>query len=145
MTQVRHVFQRLRESWGAEVDSAQIPAQVLAYLGDALYELFVRLAVLSKGPASIHDLHRRAVLEVRAENQARVLERLLPVLTPDELLVVRRGRNAHTHRLRRGALAAYSMSTGFEALLGYLFLEGRYERLEEIMLFSLKRDVSQES
>lgn len=133
MSGTESFIDKIGGKWGHRGDPSQMSAQVLAYLGDALYELFIRLEVVGSGPAPIDDLHKRAVFEVRAESQARALEALLPVLNDDELLVVRRGRNAHTHRFRKGAGYAYSMSTAFEALLGYLFLSGRYDRLLQIM------------
>lgn len=111
-----------------------LPPLTLAYLGDALYEAFVRERLLDRGHVKVNDLHRSAMRYVRATAQAEVLHHLLPELTEQEQDVVRRGRNAKGHAAPKSADAAeYSASTGFEALLGYLHLAGRAERLQQIL------------
>jgi ribonuclease-3 family protein len=123
----------IRQKWGAEKDPGVMPAQVLAYIGDAVYEAFVRMRLLAVGPAPSDSLHKRAVERVRAETQARALERLMPCLVDDEQGVVRRGRNMHSHSTRKGSIADYALSTAFEALIGYLFLSGSEQRLKEVL------------
>ena len=94
----------------------------LAYVGDSVYELYVRSHYLFP-PKRIHDYHRQVVDIVRAEQQATYLaDYLLPCLTEDELDVVRRGRNASPRPSRKMSLKIYQQATGFEALLGYLYL-----------------------
>lgn len=94
----------------------------LAYIGDAVYELYVRGHYLFP-PKRSHEYHRQVVDTVRAERQARYLEDyFLPCLTEDELDVVRRGRNASPRPSRKMSLKVYQQSTGFEALMGYLYL-----------------------
>lgn len=117
----------------AEVDS--LPPLVLAYVGDAVYELCVRTALVASGGARVRELHRRAVGLVRAEAQAEGLRKLEGFLTPDEETIVRRGRNAKSGMYPRHAtVLEYRHSTGFEALLGVLFLRGELERLKEIFV-----------
>lgn len=107
--------------------------QILAYVGDAVYELYVRVrAARGSRPATVRDLHRRVVALVRAEAQADILRSIEPRLTAEERDVVRRGRNAAT---ASSSLApeVRCASTALEALVGYLYLEGRRERLDELL------------
>jgi len=112
----------------------ELPPLTLAYLGDALYEAFVRERLLDLGHVRVNDLHCHALRYVRAKAQAGVLAHILPDLTEREQDVVRRGRNAKGHAAPKSADAAeYAASTGFEALLGYLHLAGEEERLRQIL------------
>lgn len=102
---------------------------LLAYIGDAVFELLVRTHVVSSGHRKVKDIHLDTVAVVRAESQARVVRQLFQELTPEEQEVVRRGRNAKTTAPRHASPGDYHLSTGFEALLGYLYLKGEQERL----------------
>ena len=104
--------------------------QLLAYIGDAVFELHVRSLLLPRW-SKIEHLHRQTVARVRAERQAELLTLLLPELTPEEADVVRRGRNAKTSS-RRKDLYAYHYATAFESLIGFLHLSGQTERLESL-------------
>lgn len=111
-----------------------LPPLTLAYVGDAVYELFVRRRLLELGHVRVNDLHKTAVRYVRAGAQAKAVAELLPSLSEEEQDVVRRGRNAKSHAAPKGSDAAeYAASTSFEALTGYLYLAGRIERLEEVL------------
>ncbi len=108
--------------------SALTPEQVnalspvaLAYIGDAVYELFVRSSFLLP-PKRIQAFHQQVVNQVRAEQQAQQAERLLPLLTAAEQDLLRRGRNASSRGPRRVDSQVYQQSTAFEALIGYLYL-----------------------
>ncbi|MBC7083813.1 MAG: ribonuclease III [Firmicutes bacterium] len=115
-----------------EVD--RLPAGVLAYIGDAVYELYVRTSLVRGGRRDLDELHREATMRVNAKAQARALAQLDTFLLPDELEVARRARNVHTGRgPRSAAVLDYRHSTGFEAVLGYLYLLGREERLREVL------------
>lgn len=103
----------------------------LAYIGDAVYELFVRGALLHP-PKRIHDYHRQVVAQVRAEQQAFWVEHLIPELTDAEQDVLRRGRNASSRGPKRVDGAVYQRATGFEALVGYLYLTDP-QRLSELL------------
>lgn len=106
---------------------------VLAYIGDAVYELCVRTALAASGGGNVRELHRRAVGVVRAEAQAESLRRLDGFLTEEEEAIVRRGRNAKSGMSpRHASVLEYRHSTGFEALLGFLFLRSELDRLKEI-------------
>ena len=103
-------------------DQAQAISPVaLAYIGDAVYELFVRQSFLFP-PKRSQAYHRQVVHQVRAEQQSRCLDQLLPWLTPLEQDILRRGRNASPRGPKRLEAATYQRATGFEAVLGYLYL-----------------------
>ncbi|HLN62594.1 MAG TPA: ribonuclease III domain-containing protein [Symbiobacteriaceae bacterium] len=110
-----------------------LPPLTLAYVGDAVYELFIRKRLLERGVVRVGELHKHAVKYVRARAQAGAIAELHPTLSEQEQDVVRRGRNAKSHSAPKGSDAAeYAASTSFETLAGYLYLAGRYERLEEL-------------
>jgi ribonuclease III family protein len=102
---------------------------VLAYIGDAVYELMVRTHIVAQGKRRMQAIHLNTVDLVRAENQARFIRQIENQLTPEERDVVRRGRNTRSSPPKNADPQAYRMSTGFEALLGYLYLQGDEERL----------------
>ena len=107
---------------------------VLAFVGDAVYSLFVRerLTFLCDGKAG--ELNKLAVKEVKATAQAEFVQEILPFLTEEELAVFKRGRNAKKpSKSKSASVAEYNMSTGFEAVLGYLYMSGDYERLNIIL------------
>lgn len=102
----------------------------LAHLGDAVYELMVRSMLCLKGKATNKNLHRATVGYVSAQAQAQAAERILPMLTEEEGDVFRRGRNSSPHTVSHAASRAeYQTATALEALFGYLYLNGRTERL----------------
>ncbi|NBD17410.1 MAG: ribonuclease III [Cyanobacteria bacterium] len=118
----------------------QISPAGLAYIGDAVYELYVRLYYLLP-QKQISQYHQLVVSEVRAENQAQQLEALLPFLTPSELEIVKRGRNAAAKRPRRLSAKIYQQATSLETLVGYLFLSDR-DRLQSLLLSLQERQTS---
>lgn len=103
----------------------------LAYIGDAVYELFVRGSFLLP-PKRIQTFHQQVVYQVRAEQQAQQVQRLLPLLTAAEQDLLRRGRNASSRGPRRVDSQIYQQSTAFEALIGYLYLTDQI-RLAELL------------
>lgn len=112
----------------------------LAYLGDALYELEVRKYLLTKKLTKVNDLHQQAIRYTSATGQAKVMEKLLDgELSEIEIEQFKRGRNAVANRKPKNTnLATYHQSTGFEALLGYLYLENRTDRLAEVIQKSIQ-------
>ncbi len=106
----------------------------LAYIGDAVYELIIRTAVVGRANRPVNDLHRITVRYVNAGTQARMAEALLDSLTQEEQDVYRRGRNAKPHTTAKNAsLTDYKKATGLEALFGYLYLGGNKERILELV------------
>ena len=107
---------------------------VWAYAGDAYYELFIRTYLINNSNAKPHKLHLDAIKYVSAKSQARILDMITPMLTDEELDIVRRGRNTENHHVAKNSnLAEYAKSTAFEALIGYLYLTHKDERLDEIL------------
>jgi ribonuclease-3 family protein len=111
----------------------RLPPITLAYLGDAVLELYVRSALVSVKGSRAGVLHKKAVKKVKAAAQAEALRRILDNLTPEEHDIVRRGRNAKTFGHRAADVADYHYSTAFEALLGYLYLTSQEERLMQLL------------
>jgi ribonuclease-3 family protein len=115
-------------------DPAKMNTTALAYLGDAIYEVFVRERVVRQGIGHADRLHREAVPYVCAEGQARAVRQILPSLTQEEQDLVRRARNRRSAaRPRHADAVTYKWATAFEALIGYLYLCGRTERLNEVL------------
>ncbi len=113
----------------------------LAYIGDAIYELYVRKYALSLGLSKVNDLHKKVTCYTNAVAQANTIHYYLEqnILTEAELSIFKRGRNSHIHTKRKNVdLTSYLDATGFEALLGYLFLKQDIKRLEELIDISLK-------
>lgn len=118
-------------------------AVVLAYIGDAVFELLVRTHLVAAGNRRVKDIHHDTVEMVRAQSQARVIRQLLSELSEEEQDIVKRGRNAKSTGPRHADPGDYKMSTGFEALLGYLYLKGDEERLLE--LFNRSMGIEEEN
>lgn len=117
------------------MDVKQMNALALAYVGDAVLELYVRKHLVSLGITKPNDLHQRAVGYVSAEGQANVLHRLVEAekLDEEEAAVVRRGRNAKSGSVPKNVeVQTYRYGTAFEALIGYHHLNGNEKRIEEI-------------
>lgn len=102
----------------------------LAYIGDSIYDLIVRTMLVGKGNAPVNSLHRRASSLVKAEAQKKSFYRIEALLTEEEQSVYRRGRNAKSYTTAKNAsVSDYRIATGFEALMGYLYLTGQTERM----------------
>ena len=117
----------------SEQDANRISMLGLAHIGDGVYELMVRTMLCTQGHAAVGELHRLTVSYVKAPAQAQAMEKILPLLTEEETALYKRGRNAHVHGVPQGAsVGEYHAATGLEALFGWLYLQGRRERIEEL-------------
>lgn len=115
-------------------EAAMVPTLVLAYLGDTLYDLYIRTRLALESDAPAGQLHRQAIPLVCAHGQALALQQVLPTLSAEELDVVRRGRNAKAASSpRHASLEDYHQATALETLLGYLYLCGHSDRARDIM------------
>ncbi len=111
-----------------------MPPLTWAYVGDCVYELYVRTKLVNETKLKPHELHIKAIGYVKAKSQAEKLKSIYDELTDEEKDIVRRGRNAENHHLPKNAnVQDYMYSTAFEALIGYLYLTKQNTRLKEIL------------
>ncbi|MBO1005161.1 Mini-ribonuclease 3 [Pseudogracilibacillus auburnensis] len=118
------------------VDPRQLNSLALAYIGDAVYELFVRNHLIQLGQVKPQQLHNEAVKYVSGTSQSTIIHEWIDQkrLTAEEEAVVRRGRNAKSHSIPKNvSISAYRYATAFEALMGYHYLMDNKERLHELM------------
>ena len=113
----------------------------LAHMGDAVYELLVRTWLCAHGKATGKGLHRATVALVCAPKQAELAQRILPLLTEEEQAVFRRGRNANVHSIpTHASRTQYQQATALEALLGWLHLSGRHDRVEQLFAAMMEEE-----
>lgn len=113
----------------------------LAHMGDAVYELLVRTWLCAHGKATGKGLHRATVALVCAPKQAELAQRIMPLLTEEEQAVFRRGRNANVHSIpAHASRAQYQQATALEALLGWLHLSGRHDRVEQLFAVMMEEE-----
>lgn len=120
---------------------SQLSPLVLAYIGDAVYEVFIRTMLVSGGNVPVHVLHKRSIAYVKAKAQSDIVHRIMPLLTEEELNIVRRGRNAKSATVPKNAdITDYRYATGFESLLGFLYLKKDYDRLMNILRMAVSQN-----
>ena len=111
---------------------------VWAYVGDCIYELYIRTFLINTTKMKVHELHVKASTYVKASSQAKILKNVENELTEEEKDIVRRARNTQNHHLPKNANPAdYMYATAFEGLIGYLYLTKNFKRLKEILQKSL--------
>lgn len=123
-------------------DHTQLNGLALAYVGDAIYEIYIRDYLIEKGETKPNKLHRAATHYVSAKAQAFLIQQMLQenLLTENEELYYRRGRNAKSHTSAKNAdITTYRVATGFEALMGYLHLTKQTERMEELINWCIEK------
>ena len=133
--QEKTILQTIRSALGAPVrDPRQLSPLVLAYVGDTIYDLYVRTQLILTTDATAQGLHMQAAQRVCAKGQAEALRRIWDQLTEEEQGVYKRGRNSHMGTVpKNAAIQDYRAATGLEALLGYLYLGGQDQRLTQLM------------
>ncbi len=117
-------------------DYRSFSALTLAYIGDCIFDLVIRTVVVMRSHKQVNDLHKKTTRFVKAETQAVMIQGLLDdgILTEEEKAVYKRGRNTKSHTVAKNAsVAAYRKATGFEAVLGYLYVIGQMERILELI------------
>jgi len=113
---------------------------ILAYIGDAVYEIIIRTIVVSDGNTQINKRHKKSSNLVKAETQANIIKAIMDDLSEEELGYYKRGRNAKSYTSAKNAsISDYRMATGFEALIGYLYLTGQTDRMTEIVKLGLSK------
>lgn len=113
---------------------------VYAYMGDAIYEVYIRQYLINKGIYKVNDLNKKSLEYVSAVSQRKHLERLIEnnFLTELEIEIYKRGRNAHGGKAKHADIVTYRIATGLECLIGYLYLENKLDRLKEILDFIVR-------
>lgn len=123
-----------------EVDIRTYSPLTLAYIGDSVFDLIIRTVVVERGNEPANKLHHKTVNYVKAETQALLADAMLSDLTKEELEVYKRGRNAKSYTTAKNAsVGDYRKATGLEALVGYLYLQGRAERIMELLQIGLHK------
>ena len=115
----------------------------LAHMGDCVFEILCRSYLCARGGKNVGNLHRDTINMVKATSQARFADKMLPMLTEEELSFYRRGKNSHVHAVPKSATPAeYAKATGLEALFGALYLLGRRDRINEIFKAVMEMDAT---
>lgn len=123
-----------------EVDIKSYSPLTLAYIGDAIYDLVIRTMVVRQGNIPVNKLHKKTSGLVKAGTQSAMIESLLPYLTEEEIAVYKRGRNAKSATMAKHAtMSDYRRATGFEALMGYLYLNKNMKRIIDLVKIGLDR------
>ena len=132
--------QQIKETFAiAHVDIRTYSPLTLAYIGDGIFDVVIRSIVVGRGNTPVNQLHHKTSHIVKAHSQAMMAEVLLDEMTDTEKDIYRRGRNAKSHTMAKNATVMdYRSATGFEALIGYLYLDKNYERLEYIISEGIK-------
>ncbi len=117
-----------------DCDPKQLSPLTLAFVGDGVFDLYVREEIVCSANRPVKELNKLKVERVRCEAQAALYNRIEALLTEEEADIFRRGRNAHTsHTPKNAAPADYHTATGLEALFGYLYLSDRFDRIRELL------------
>jgi len=134
------LFKKLKQEFACEdVDLRNYSPLTLAFLGDCVFDLIIRTIIVERGNRAPDSLHKRKSAIVKAGTQSRMAEGILDSLSEEELAVYKRGRNAKSYSVAKNAsVSDYRRATGFEALLGYLYLQDREDRMIELVKQALK-------
>ncbi|SNX54350.1 ribonuclease III domain-containing protein [Thermoanaerobacterium sp. RBIITD] len=117
---------------------------IMAFVGDSVYDLFIRTHIAVKGNRPINKIHRECVKYVKAESQSKILKTIYDIFDDEEKDIIRRGRNVKSATVPKHAgIDEYRLATAFEALIGYLYLLGRYDRLNEILKMCIKYNINE--
>lgn len=123
------------------MDAKLLNGLSLAYIGDAIYEVYIREFIINKGYNKVKDLHKNVVFYTSGEAQSFIVHKMMNdnFLNEEEIMIFKRGRNSHIHSVRKNiSIQDYLDATGFEALIGYLHLTKNVDRLKEVIDYSLR-------
>ena len=119
--------------YNKECDTENLSPLTLAFIGDTVFDMFVRERLICQANRPVNALHSQAIRLVKASAQSEAVDKIMPLLTSHEVTIFKRGRNAHTnHKAKNASEGDYHRATGLEALFGYLYLKGEIERLREL-------------
>lgn len=123
-----------------KVDAGSYSPLTLAYIGDGVFDLVIRTVVVNRGNRQVNKLHRETSSLVKAGTQSEMIQALLEELTEEEVLVYKRGRNANSVTMAKNAtMSDYRNATGLEALIGFLYLKGDWERIIRLTRLGLEK------
>ena len=123
-----------------EIDVGSYSPLALAYIGDAVYEVLIRTKVMNQGNMQVNKMHQQSASLVKASAQAEMVYAIMELLTETEKQIYKRGRNAKSLTMAKNAtVTEYRTATGFEALIGYLYLSGQEKRLVELISMGLEK------
>ena len=136
------LYDEIKEQYGLpDINPNDLSPLILAHIGDAIYEVVIRTITLSKGSRQIEKVHKEAISYVNAKTQADAADILLPMLTEEEADIYKRGRNAKSNtKAKNASIGDYRKATGFEALMGYLYLKGETDRMLELIKASVLQE-----
>lgn len=126
----KSLFEKIKETFGQkDIPLNQYSPLTLAYIGDGIYDLIIRTILVEEGNARVNTLHKRASQIVKAEAQAKLIHAIEEELSEEELAIYKRGRNAKSATSAKNAsITDYRTATGFEALIGYLYMNDKMDR-----------------
>lgn len=132
----------LKERFGVRpVDIRTYSPLTLAYIGDCIYDLLIRTLLVDRGNMQVNKLHKKASTLVKAEKQSKMIDIMKPAFTEEEMRIYKRGRNANSFTKAKNATGRdYRRATGFEAVIGYLYLQGAYHRMIDLVYIGLEMD-----
>lgn len=126
------------EEYINNIDLGTISMQTLAFIGDSVYNVYIRTYLASVSNVQTGKLHIKSIKYVSARGQAKTIDKLMDSLSEEEINIYKRGRNTNIHTVSKNVdVVEYKKSTGFEALIGYLYITKNTKRLEEIVKFSI--------
>lgn len=127
------------EEYINNIDLQKISMQTLAFIGDAVYNVYIRSYLASKSNAITGKLHNASIKYVSAKGQAKIIDQIYNLLSEEEILVYKRGRNTNISTVSKHVdVIEYKKATGFEALIGYLYINKEMKRLDEIIKSSIE-------
>lgn len=134
------LYLKIKETYGlSDVKPEEVAPLILAHIGDAVYEVVIRTITLSQGNRAIEKVHKEATKYVNAGTQAKMADKIYDSLTPNEAEAYRRGRNAKSAtKAKNASISDYRKATGFEALMGYLYISEKTDRMLELIKEGMK-------
>jgi ribonuclease-3 family protein len=135
------IFQIIKEQMNLkDINIVDYSPLTLAYIGDGIYEIVIRTVIVDEANRQVNKIHKAASELVKAQAQAKMIFAIQELLTEDELTIYKRGRNAKAvTRAKNASMSDYRTATGFEALMGWLYLTGQSERMMELIRIGLEK------
>lgn len=116
------------------ISANQYSPLVLAYIGDSIFDVYIRTSIIAEGNKPVNKMHQESKQYVKASEQSKIYHKIENILTPEEISIYKRGRNAKPHTSPKNAtISDYRQATGLESLIGYLYIDGQIDRLIELM------------